>query len=112
MNATVHLRPAGGLRLAPTGYIDLDTVRALGDHVDALPLEPGDTLELDLTDVGFMDSAGLTFLVRLSRRLGATGGRLEVTGICPAVAKVLRLTGIDLFLGTRSPSTPAAGHLS
>jgi anti-sigma B factor antagonist len=106
MNVTVHARPTGGYRLAPAGYIDLDTVRVLSDRADALALEAGDTLELDLTDVTFMDSAGLTFLVRLSRRVTAAGGRLEVGGVCPAVAKVLRLTGIDLFLGTRAASSP------
>ncbi|MGH8869100.1 MAG: STAS domain-containing protein [Actinomycetes bacterium] len=106
MNVTVEEPTPDEIRLAPSGYIDVDTVRVLRSLVERMNLAPGHTVVLDLTDVGFMDSAGLTFLVWLHRRVTALPGTLRVVGTQPSVAKVLRLTGIDLYLGAARPTMP------
>ncbi|MEU9033997.1 STAS domain-containing protein [Streptomyces sp. NPDC048352] len=63
----------------------------------AIPLD-GQTLELDLSGVSFMDSSGLKLLLVLRRRLEATGGHLTVTGLQHQPTALLLLTGTHALL--------------
>lgn len=107
MKLTVEHTEDGAVRLAPTGYIDLDTVRGLAGTTDTLNLAPGSTLVMDLDGVDFVDSSGLSYLVRLRRRVEHAGAHLQVVRPRPPVARVLRITGLDAFLGEPTSGTPA-----
>jgi len=107
MNVSIEETGVDSVRLRPSGYIDLDTVRHLRRLAERLTLTPRSTLVLDLAGVEFMDSAGLTFLVWLRRTVDASGATLEVADVQPAVGKVLRLTGIDVFLSITGDGPPA-----
>lgn len=73
------------------GEMDLASCPALEEAV--LVVSPGGrTLHLEMSGVSFMDSTGLTFLLRLRQCLLAEGGRLRVTGLQDQPASVLRLT--------------------
>jgi len=62
--------------------------------LDAVRAGPGRTV-VDLRDVGFMDSAGITVLVRAAKRLKSTGRDPMVVLTSAPVRHLLQLTGID-----------------
>lgn len=53
---------------------------------------------IDLTDLGFIDSAGIGVLVGAHRRATQVGARLALAGAQGAVARVLSLTRTDRLL--------------
>jgi anti-anti-sigma factor len=93
------------------GDLDIDASDTLV-HVVAEAVERGDdgaTLVLDLSDVGFADSTGLTALVRCAR---LTPGRLPVIlGATEVVLSPLRSTGLDALFELRSSYEITAPHV-
>jgi anti-sigma B factor antagonist len=91
----LELRRDGAVAvLRMSGEIDLAVVHFNGvlDDLNALP---PDTLEVDLSEVTFIDSSGVGLLVKLHRVVGG-GMRLR----CPSVPvmRVLRICGlVDVF---------------
>jgi anti-anti-sigma factor len=85
------------------GEMDLASCPTLEEATLIIPLD-GKTLQLEISGVPFMDSAGLNLLLKLRRRLVAEGGRLFITGLQTQPAGVLRLTETDTLL------TPDAAH--
>ncbi|MGW5047002.1 STAS domain-containing protein [Streptomyces griseoluteus] len=73
------------------GEIDLHTCPQLSRAAAIIPLS-GKALQVDLSDVPFMDSSGLNLLLLLRRRLQAEGGRLTVTGLQHQPARLLQIT--------------------
>jgi anti-anti-sigma factor len=95
-------------RVSVLGELDLRTAPGLAEALDRL-LDGGvRDLELDLSAVTFMDSAGLGVLLRVHRRLQGTG-RLTLTGPPPAVRRVLALSGIDDLVAVRDGAEGASG---
>ena len=85
------------------GEIDLAAAPALRDRLVALAQQlaagggaPGVVLDLD--QVSFIDSTGLSVLVAAHSRLGESGRQLRVAGAPPRVRRVLELTGLDGLL--------------
>ncbi|MCX4997655.1 STAS domain-containing protein [Streptomyces longwoodensis] len=76
-------RPDGTHHLAVSGEIDMSNIDSLAD---ALSTTPG-PLVLDLTDVEYLDSAGLSVLF-------AHADRLELIAT-PLLAPVLRVSGLS-----------------
>ncbi len=77
------------------GEVDLATVGALRDALERASGAAEADVLVDLTDVGFMDSTGLTTLVGAHQAIAAQGRRFAV--ICPdgAVHRALELAGLD-----------------
>lgn len=84
-------RDGGMVVLHAIGEMDLEAVgamdRALVDVVDGQGCL---SVRIDLARVTFIDSSGLSLLVRTKKRLEAKGGRLEVTEPKPGTAQGLR----------------------
>jgi anti-anti-sigma factor len=59
---------------------------------------PGQQVTLDLAPVEYLTSTVLSHLVRLHKRLLATGGRLTLANPRPAVRDVFRVTMLDQVL--------------
>lgn len=71
--------------------------------------DDGSTLVLDLTDVDFADSTGLTALVRVAR---LTPGHLPVLlGAGEVVASPLRSTGLDALFELKTTYEITAPHV-
>jgi anti-sigma B factor antagonist len=103
--------PHVNVRLA--GDIDLGTAPLLKQAVDA-HARTGQTLTIDLRDVGFIDSMGLAALVRAQHRAAARGASLQLVAPPERVRSVFRLTRLDrIFLwvepGVAADPEPAAG---
>jgi stage II sporulation protein AA (anti-sigma F factor antagonist) len=78
------------------GELDLATVATFDAAFDLLgPVQQ--VVVLDLADVRFVDSVGLTRLVALHRRLVADGGRLVFRHLQPNVRRVFAVTELDTF---------------
>ena len=101
----------GTLRL--TGELDLASAEALGPELLAAvdSAMPG-RLDLDLSAVSYLASAGIGLLLEGLRRARAAGGRLHVhaDGNGPA-ARVLELAGVDTALGARPRAGAGGGRL-
>ena len=94
--------------LAVSGEVDLASVNALQEALDhAAQTQSGDVW-IDLTDVEFIDSTGLTALVVAHRLLDAPIRRISL--ICPVgpVRRALEIAGINRVMPVHG-SREAAG---
>ncbi|MFI7688585.1 STAS domain-containing protein [Nonomuraea sp. NPDC049655] len=92
---TVVLHPAGDLDLHTADAIE----RWATGYLDGTPAAV--TL-IDLSDVGFMDSAGLGALIGAWKRITATGRTVMVAAPTPQPARLMRITGLEGRLGVRA----------
>ena len=84
--------------IAVTGELDLDTAEKLRALLRA-PQAQAATVVLDLRDVTFIDSSGLSVVVGHLHRSRADGFRFAVAvGGAPAVERLLDLTGLRATL--------------
>ncbi|MEU6394758.1 STAS domain-containing protein [Streptomyces sp. NPDC046939] len=54
---------------------------------------------IDLTEVGFMDSAGLNILLTAHHRAAKAGGWLRLAGASEQVLATLHVVGVDTVIG-------------
>lgn len=96
-----HVRNATGV-VRVQGEIDLDNVEQLVEAVLAAT-PPGGSVEIDLREVGFIDSAGVAGLNRCRRQ--ALRVEADIMVVCLAsspVARLLQWTGLARVLDVRS----------
>ena len=85
------------LVLRLVGEIDLMSADELTQR--ARQLRPGQAVEVDLAGVSFIDSTGVRSLISLNEAsVQASGQPLNVARPSDAVAKLIRLTGLDQLL--------------
>jgi len=77
------------------GELDLATVPALRERIDAVSDGGAARLAVDLTQVTFMDSSSLGLLVAALKHARERGGDLALVGVGGSPARVLSLTGLD-----------------
>jgi anti-sigma B factor antagonist len=81
-------------RIDMHGEIDMHTAPALSEQLESLAGHQAVLVIVNLEDVSFLDSSGLSTLVHGARAIEDTGGRLLVEGASGAVARVLELTNL------------------
>ena len=84
--------------IAVAGEIDLTNAESLRDALLSALNAGAPGLIVDLTATTFLDSAGVTALVRASRRASAVDAAVRVAVTAPAVLRVLSLVGIDQLI--------------
>ncbi|MFB9902955.1 STAS domain-containing protein [Allokutzneria oryzae] len=77
-----------------TGELDYATAPLLRQELDTLFIAGHGSLVLDLTELGFCDSAGLAAILTGYRGCREAGGRLLLVGVDAQLEKVLRVTGL------------------
>ena len=87
---TAEIRASGELDLASAGCL----WRAI---TDALRLRCAD-INVNLTDLTFMDCSGIYVLLRGRRAASENGGRLRLTSVSPAVERVITLARVGTLL--------------
>jgi anti-anti-sigma factor len=90
----VSRRLEHGLVLAVSGEIDLATATAVERELCRAE-ESHDLVALDLSQVSFLDSAGLHAIVAANLRLRERGGRLLVVAGPPYISRLFELTGLS-----------------
>lgn len=98
------------LHLALTGDLDADGARvvrrALETHFASGRLDV--TIDLDLDQVGFVDSSGLASLIVALRRARERGGDIRVATANPRIRRVLEVTALAKVFKLGPPARVAA----
>jgi anti-anti-sigma factor len=81
-----------------SGELDIASAPALREQLLGLLRPAASRLVIDLSAVSYADASGLAVLAGTGRRAGLLGGFLRLAAPAPAVARVLRLTGLHLRL--------------
>ncbi len=85
--------------LRVSGDVDLSTAPVLEQQLKELIDDGARAIVLDITDLKFIDAAGLSVLVRAADRLRRCDGGLQLRSPSRSVRKVLQITGLDtIFL--------------
>jgi anti-anti-sigma factor len=88
----------GLVMVAIRGDLDVATVdRTVRYVTDVIDSYDG-PVSADLSELAFCDACGLGALIRVNAYAGQVGRKLELTHPSPAVAKIMRLTGVDEWL--------------
>jgi len=98
MRCTVSSLPFGHV-VRVSGEVDLATAPSLAEVLAGCK---GGSVLADLTDVTFMDAAGLNALVAARRYLDRHGASLFVQGASARVARLFEITGLDQVFGEES----------
>lgn len=94
------VRRADTVILRPHGDVDHDSAHTLTDVLAELD-QPLRGLSVDLSQVSFMDSAGLHALISLEHHCRDRGVRLVLTGVGAQPARLLDLVGLAGFFAVR-----------
>jgi anti-sigma B factor antagonist len=89
----------GDRLLVLQGELDIATAPELAETLARLRAHRH-AVTLDLENVTFMDSTGLTTLMDAWREAEREGGEFSVRAASPAVRRVIELAGVDRLLGT------------
>ncbi|MGH9016763.1 MAG: STAS domain-containing protein [Acidimicrobiales bacterium] len=109
LNVTVDpapLRPGEAPVITVAGEIDIQTSPQLEKSLQGI-LEAGSaSVFVDLADVTFLDSTGLSVLVGALQRCREAGGSLRLRSPKPNIRRVLEITGLtEAFQVTSTDST-------
>ena len=88
----------GAAVVAVRGEVDLYTGPLLWERLLAVIENGPSRVVLDLKEMPFMDSTGLTVMVMAMRRLQGSGGQLILRSPCRMASKLLELTGFSALL--------------
>ena len=80
------------------GEVDITNAEGLRDALLSALNAGAAGLVADMTPMTFLDSAGVTALVRAARRATATDATLRLAVTAPPVLRVLSLVGIDRLI--------------
>jgi anti-sigma B factor antagonist len=85
------------------GEVDLYTVPAFEQAISGAIADGTTVLVVDLTEISYLDSSGLSALIVAYKKLAAQGGDLYVVASKdpPAVRRVLEITRVDSFIRVR-----------
>lgn len=81
-----------------SGELDIARRPECDRIVSAFAAAPCPHARLDMTDLDYMDTTGLTLLIRLEHLAARRGGHVTVSGANSTVRRLFELTGLDRFL--------------
>lgn len=87
--------PISVIRVA--GELDLATSPALQQACAAVAERKPETLRLDMSEVTFLDSSGISVLVQAHKQLDAQGGAFVLHGLRDQTRRVLDVAGLGEF---------------
>ncbi|QMU73913.1 STAS domain-containing protein [Streptacidiphilus sp. P02-A3a] len=93
--------------LTAVGELDHDTAPQLRATLDDVPFGPGSLLVVDLAQLTYCDSTGITVLVTAHQRADAAGGRVTLAGLNHGLNRVFEIVGLDQFFSIQ-PTTADA----
>lgn len=94
--------------LRAAGEIDHDSQHVLADAAEQAISAGRHRIVIDLTEVTFCDSGGLSLFVGLHKQTAGLGGQLRLAGPQPPVAAVLKATYLDRLLPLHATAEEAA----
>jgi anti-anti-sigma factor len=97
--------------VAAPGEVDITVAEAFRDALLTVLNAGALGLVVDLTGTTFIDSAGVTALVRASRRASASEATVRLAATGAAVTRVLSLVGIDQLIEVHPSVAEAVASL-
>ncbi|GAA4094956.1 anti-sigma factor antagonist [Nonomuraea sp. NPDC050663] len=97
--------------VAVEGELDLFTAPFLRDEVRDAIKQDGARLVLDLQQLSFMDSSGLSVLIEAWRLATGEGGGVSLAAPQAPVARILRTTGLDRRIKVYADVDSAVGEI-
>ena len=95
----------GSMRITLSGEIDLANAAAVGDEIRAAVSNQPTTVSVDLTDLTYMDSAGIRILFVLASRLQALRSVLElIVPLDSPTRRIIELSGFESLAALRPGS--------
>ncbi|MFC5828605.1 STAS domain-containing protein [Nonomuraea insulae] len=94
-------RHDGTLTVSVSGELDIATTELLRSHLLALLQEadharrPGMALVIEVSDLSFIDAAGLGILVSVQNQALSQCTPVRIEGTPPAMQRLLQITGLD-----------------
>lgn len=90
----------GGVHVALRGELDLATAPALHEYLSEFVTQGWIFITLDLAELRYIDSTGLSLLVMTQQRVKRMGGSLLVRHPTPTTLKLFATTGLtEILLG-------------
>jgi len=89
-------RPDGGAVVRPSGDFDLASAAEVREAIYAVQAARTEDLRVDLTDVTFIDSVGISVLVTAHKRFARDGRTLELV-VPPRLRPNFEITGLTAF---------------
>ena len=87
----MHLDPTGTQVVILSGELDSSNAASLQERVASIPPQPTRRLIFDLTDLRFMDSAGIAVLISAA----ASASSVSLRNPSPIIRRVLEATGLS-----------------
>jgi len=81
-----------------SGELDLSTAPVLRECLERLSSAVGRTVLMDLTNLTFVDSSGISALIMGCKRTRAQGGSFSLISPQPTVRRVLQMQGVFEYL--------------
>jgi anti-anti-sigma factor len=83
------------------GELDLATAPRLSEQLAELAQESVRHVALDLTELEFMDSSGLSLFLAEHRRVESLGGELIILSPCPQIRRLFEVAGLEDYFNVR-----------
>ena len=99
MKIETELRPGNRAVVRPIGQVDADSASDLKAALKQAADGGADNIAVDLEQVNFIDSSGLSALVSGLKLLRQKGGTLSLSRPRPQAMTALRLTMLDRVFG-------------
>jgi anti-anti-sigma factor len=91
LEINMRLDPTGTQVVTLSGELDSSNAASLREQVASIPPQPTRPLIFDLTDLRFMDSAGIAVLIGAE----AKAGSVSIRNPSPIIRRVLEATGLS-----------------
>jgi anti-anti-sigma factor len=104
-----HVSPDGLATVAVRGDLDLATADRTVRYIVGVMDRHDGPVSADLSELVFCDACGLGALIRVIAYAERTGRKVELTSPSRAVARIMRLTGVDDWLLGRALAGMGAG---
>jgi anti-sigma B factor antagonist len=90
------------LRFKLVGEVDAFTAPILKERFEATVQPNGQQVELDLSEVAYMDSTGLGVFVGFFKTLKANEGHLKIVGVNSRLQRLFEITGLNEVMDIES----------
>ncbi|MFC6087771.1 STAS domain-containing protein [Saccharothrix lopnurensis] len=95
LTVTLDPRPTAPTVLRIAGELDHHTTPRVREVLDTVPLAPDAGLVIDLTDLAYCDSTGITVLITAYQRAQAAGSPFGLAGLSRELTRVFQIIGLD-----------------
>ncbi|MFC1408520.1 STAS domain-containing protein [Streptacidiphilus sp. N1-12] len=102
-------RPNGDVVLTLVGELDFSTSAHFTRALEEAPVAPATEWVIDLSDLRYCDSTGITAFVTAYQRVQAAGSSLVLAGVSSELMRVFRIVGLDQVFTFRPPVPDGIG---